>query len=72
MEGSNPSLSASFEVVDTTGAGDCFVGALAARLAAGEPFARALTFANAAASLCVERPGAADAMPTLAEVLAYL
>ncbi len=48
------------------------MGALAARLAAGEPFARALTFANAAASLCVERPGAADAMPTLAEVLAYL
>ncbi|MBW4697589.1 MAG: ribokinase [Aphanocapsa lilacina HA4352-LM1] len=59
-------------VADTTGAGDGFVGALAARLAAGEPFAQALVFANAAASICVERPGAAASMPTMAEVLAVL
>ncbi|UFP94510.1 ribokinase [Gloeobacter morelensis] len=59
-------------VADTTGAGDGFVGALAARLAAGEPLAQALVFANAAASICVERPGAAASMPTMAEVLAVL
>ena len=54
--------------VDTTGAGDCFVGALAARLAAGKSFADALTYANAAASISVQRMGAAPSMPTAAEV----
>ena len=55
-------------VVDTTGAGDCFVGALAAELARGKPIRAALEFANAAASLCVQRMGAGPAMPTLDEV----
>src|SRR5689334_7788054 len=39
------------KVIDTTGAGDCFVGALAARLADGAPVRAALAFANAAASI---------------------
>jgi ribokinase len=56
------------EAVDTTGAGDCFVGALAARLAAGESIRDALDYANAAASICVQRMGAAPSMPTAAEV----
>ncbi|MCW5771602.1 MAG: ribokinase [Rhodospirillaceae bacterium] len=59
-------------VVDTTGAGDCFVGALAARLAAGSPLPAALHYANTAASLCVQRPGAGPSMPTRAEVEAAL
>jgi ribokinase len=56
--------------IDTTGAGDCFVGALAARLASGASFHKALGYANTAASLCVQRMGAAPSMPTAAEVAA--
>jgi ribokinase len=56
------------EPVDSTGAGDCFVGALAARLAAGDPMGRAMHIANVAASLSVQRFGAGTSMPTLAEV----
>ncbi|MBI5263737.1 MAG: ribokinase [Bradyrhizobium sp.] len=54
--------------VDSTGAGDCFVGALAAQLADGAPFRDALSFANTAASICVQRMGAAPSMPTAEEV----
>lgn len=58
--------------VDTTGAGDCFVGALAARLADGAALRAALAFANAAASISVQRMGAGPSMPTAAEVAAIL
>ena len=54
--------------VDATGAGDCFVGWLAARLAAGSPVEPALEQANAAAALCVTRPGAGPSMPSRPEV----
>ncbi|UWU74617.1 ribokinase [Bradyrhizobium huanghuaihaiense] len=60
------------KAVDTTGAGDCFVGALAAQLADGVPLRAALTFANAAASISVQRMGAGPSMPTAAEVAAVL
>jgi ribokinase len=58
------------DVIDTTGAGDAFNGALAAALAkAGEvPFAESVRFANRYAALSTERTGAALAMPRLAEV----
>lgn len=59
-------------IVDTTGAGDCFVGALASRLAAGSILLDAARFANAAASCAVERLGAAPSMPTSREVAARL
>jgi ribokinase len=55
--------------VDTTGAGDCFVGALAAQLATGAAVRDALQYANLAASICVQRMGAAPSMPTAEEVL---
>ncbi|KYK48410.1 ribokinase [Bradyrhizobium liaoningense] len=58
--------------LDTTGAGDCFVGALAAQLADDVPLRAALTFANAAASISVQRMGAGPSMPTAAEVAAVL
>jgi ribokinase len=58
--------------VDTTGAGDCFVGAVAAQLAGGKSIRDALDYANAAASICVQRMGAAPSMPTIAEVEAAL
>ncbi len=60
------------EAVDTTGAGDCFVGAVAAQLAEGKPIRDALDYANAAASICVQRMGAAPSMPTAAEVAATI
>ena len=58
------------EALDTTGAGDCFVGAVAAQLADGKPIRDALDYANIAASICVQRMGAAPSMPTAAEVAA--
>jgi ribokinase len=60
------------KAVDTTGAGDCFVGALAAQLAGGTAIFDALGYANAAASICVQRMGAAPSMPTAAEVASVL
>jgi ribokinase len=60
------------KAVDTTGAGDCFVGAVAMILAAGMPIQSALGYANVAASVCVQRMGAAPSMPTAAEVAAVL
>ena len=62
----------SVKAVDTTGAGDCFVGALAAQLAGNKSMREALTYANAAASICVQRMGAAPSMPTADEVKAIL
>ena len=60
------------EVVDTTGAGDCFVGALAARLTQGATPLEAARYASAAASCSVERLGAAPSMPTAEDVAARL
>jgi ribokinase len=55
-------------VLDTTGAGDAFCGALAAALATpGALLAEALVFANRYAALSTERAGAALAMPTREE-----
>jgi ribokinase len=60
------------DVTDTTGAGDCFVGTLAAGLAGGSDLRSALARANAAAALSVQRVGAGSSMPTAAEVDAFL
>ncbi|TCU78773.1 ribokinase [Bradyrhizobium sp. R2.2-H] len=60
------------KAVDTTGAGDCFVGALAAQLAEGASLRIALAFANDAASISVQRMGAGPSMPTAADVAAVL
>jgi ribokinase len=60
------------EAVDTTGAGDCFAGNIAAALDAGLDPDPAMRRALAAAALQVTRPGAAPAMPHLSETLALL
>lgn len=52
------------EVVDTTGAGDAFVGALAARLALGDPLPDAAAYAARAGAAAVTREGAQGGMPT--------
>ena len=60
------------KVVDTTGAGDCFCGYLAACLAAGDALERAILVANAAAALAVQQPGAAGSMPARSQVESFL
>jgi ribokinase len=51
------------EVLDTTGAGDALVGALAARLASGEQIAEALAVGVAVGSATTERLGALPIVP---------
>ena len=62
--------------LDAIGAGDCFVGALCAMLdQAGETGVTdegLLTFANAAAALCTQKPGAIPAMPLRSEIEAFI
>lgn len=60
------------DAVDTTAAGDTFTGVLAARLAAGADLDSALHAAAVAASISVGRHGAAESMPTGAEIDAEL
>ena len=59
-------------VVDTTGAGDAFNGALAVALAERQPLPQAARFASAAAALSVTALGAANSMPRRAQVEALL
>jgi ribokinase len=56
------------EVVDPTGAGDCFAAALAIGLAEGLTPVDAARFANAAGSLAVEVAGAQPSLPTRPDV----
>ncbi len=56
------------KVVDTTGAGDTFNGALAYAIAEGFGLERAVHFANAAGSLSVEKFGAQGGMPSQSEI----
>jgi len=58
--------------VDTTGAGDCFTGALAAGLVAGDALIAAAKRAIAAASYSTTVVGATPGMPTTAELAAFL
>ena len=59
-------------VIDATGAGDSFCGALAALLAEGLELEPAAVMANAAAALSVRRAGARGGMATRPELDAYL
>jgi ribokinase len=56
------------DAVDTTGAGDAFVGALAAELSAGQALIDAVEFAVRAATLSVRVAGAREGMPTREQV----
>lgn len=59
-------------VVDTTGAGDTFCGALAVALAEGKSPQVALSFASAAAALAVTKPGAQPSLPWRAQVEQFI
>ncbi|CAG7615631.1 Ribokinase [Paenibacillus allorhizosphaerae] len=60
------------KAVDTTAAGDTFIGAYTARISAGSPIPEALRFASAAAALSVMRRGAQSSIPTLEEITSFL
>ena len=59
------------KAVDTTAAGDTFVGGFAAALAVGKSEAEAIRFGQAAAALSVTRAGAQPSIPTLSDVQAF-
>lgn len=54
--------------VDTVGAGDCFAGVFAAKLAEGKDVGESVKTAARAAAVCVTRKGAAPAMPDAGEL----
>lgn len=58
--------------VDTTAAGDAFVGALAVALTEGQPMTAALRFANGAGALAVTRRGAQPSLPDRTELDDFL
>lgn len=55
-------------VLDTTAAGDVFLGAFVAALSRDESFVECLRFGQTAASLSITRKGAQTSIPTLEEV----
>lgn len=57
------------KAVDSTGAGDCFLGTMAAWLAEDDPLEEAIRKAMKAAAIAVTREGAQQAMPSREEVL---
>ncbi|WP_066250214.1 PfkB family carbohydrate kinase [Neobacillus drentensis] len=57
-----------FFVVDTTGAGDTFNGALDFAISEGYALKEAIQFANAAASISIEKLGAQKGMPSFDDV----
>ena len=57
------------QVVDTTAAGDTFLGAVAVALASGDTLDQAVSLGIRAAALCVTRTGAQPSIPSRAEVL---
>lgn len=59
------------KAVDTTAAGDTFVGGFAAALAAGKSEAEAIRYGQIAAALSVTRAGAQPSIPTLSDVQAF-
>ena len=56
------------QAIDTTGAGDCFCGSLAGRLAQQDSTYDALRYAITAAAISVTRAGASESIPTPEQV----
>ncbi|MCI2423831.1 ribokinase [Saccharopolyspora sp. K220] len=60
------------DAVDTTAAGDTFVGVLSVALGEGAEVPEALRLASAAAAVSVQRNGASSSMPTRQEITDFL
>jgi ribokinase len=60
------------KAVDTTAAGDAFIGAFASEIAQRAQVPQAIRFANLTASLACTKPGAQSSLPTRSEVEALL
>ena len=60
------------DVVDTTAAGDAFVGGLASAIAGGALVETAIPWGNAAGALAITRVGAQPSLPTRQEVKVFL
>lgn len=60
------------QAVDTTAAGDTFIGALAAAWQSGLALRERITFASAAAALAVTKSGAQASIPSNAEIEAFI
>lgn len=54
--------------IDTTSAGDCFIGALVTMLSQNKPISEAITFATKAAAITITREGASKSIPTADEI----
>ncbi len=57
------------QAVDTTAAGDTFLGALATALGEGQSFDEAVRLGIRAAALCIQQPGAQPSIPQREAVL---
>jgi ribokinase len=66
--GSQHIPAAEVEVVDTTAAGDSFIGGLAAGILQHKPLPEAVRYANIAGALATTKSGAQPSLPTAAEV----
>jgi ribokinase len=60
------------KVVDTTAAGDSFIGGLCTKLCEGAEISEAVKYATAVSTLTVSRAGASVSIPTCDEVKAFL
>ena len=56
------------KAVDTTAAGDSYLGALVTALSQGKDIVEAMNFASKCSSITVTRPGAINSLPKLDEV----
>ena len=63
-----PAFKLNKPVVDTTGAGDAFNGALSVALSQNKSYKQSIEFANLVAGISVTREGAANSMPTKKEI----
>ena len=73
-DGANPAVHVSaptVAAVDTTGCGDAFMGAIAARLAAGDSLLEAARFAVRVGAFAATRVGAQPSYPTTADLDAF-
>jgi ribokinase len=60
------------KAIDTTAAGDSFIGAMAVALSEGKPYEEAIPFAAAVGALTVTREGAQSSLPLRSEVEAFI